>query len=64
MTQTQAIKQREKNRQAAKANKCLAHKRRVIVSDALLQTSRKRRKRRTQNSKKKVKVQPTPQFLF
>jgi hypothetical protein len=49
---TQAIKQREKNTQAAKANKCLAHKRRVIVSDALLQTSRKRRKRRTQNSKK------------
>ena len=47
---TQAIKQREKNTQAAKANKCLAHKRRVIVSDALLQTSRKRR---TQNSKKK-----------
>ncbi len=47
-----AYKESMQNSQAAKANKCLAHKRRVIVSDALLQTSREKRKRRTQNSQK------------
>ncbi len=65
MTQTQAIKQREKNRQAAKASKCLAHKRRVANRKRCL-ASNKQKERGEKNTelKKKVKVQPINTTIF